>query len=213
MADIFQEIDEELRQDKAARLWKKYCKYLIVAALGIVVLVAGYRFWKQNEYEGRERASALYERATSGADSGNFEDAIEMLTDPIMRNNVGYAVLSKIQQANFAEALGDYDAVLTTFKSIAEDENNPIFLRDFSRFNYLSTQYQETSKLEVPSQLDDLIDAGGPWSYLAREMKGLIALDTGDKSRASSIFQNLVDDANTPKAMRNRMTELLKTLP
>tara|TARA_B100001123_G_C15290818_1_gene1017365 strand:- start:786 stop:1427 length:642 start_codon:yes stop_codon:yes gene_type:complete len=213
LADIFQEIDEELRQDRASQLWKKYGKYLIVVALTIVLGVAGYRFWKKNEYEGRERASALYEMATSRADSGKLDDAIEILSDPIMRNNIGYSVLSKIQQANFAKARGDYDAVLTTFKAIAEDEDNPLFIRDFSRFNYLSNQYQKTSRLEVPSQLDDLIDSGGPWSYLAREMKGLIALDAGDRSKASSIFQNLVDDANTPKAMRNRVAELLKTFP
>ena len=44
MSDIFQEIDEELRQDKAARLWKAYGKYLVALAIFIILAIASYRF-------------------------------------------------------------------------------------------------------------------------------------------------------------------------
>ena len=44
MSDIFQEIDEDLRQDKAARLWKAYGKYLIALAIFIILAIASYRF-------------------------------------------------------------------------------------------------------------------------------------------------------------------------
>ena len=44
MSDIFQEIDEDLRQDKAARLWKAYGKYLVALAIFIILAIASYRF-------------------------------------------------------------------------------------------------------------------------------------------------------------------------
>ena len=44
MSDIFQEIDEELRQDKAARLWKAYGKYIVALAIFIILAIASYRF-------------------------------------------------------------------------------------------------------------------------------------------------------------------------
>ena len=43
MADIFQEIDEDLRRERAGKLWQKYGKYVIAAAALIVLAVAAWR--------------------------------------------------------------------------------------------------------------------------------------------------------------------------
>ena len=48
MADIFQEVEEDLRRDKAARLWRRYGSYVLVAALAIVAGTAAYVWWKQH---------------------------------------------------------------------------------------------------------------------------------------------------------------------
>ena len=49
LGDIFREIDEELRHDKAAELWKKYGNYVAAAAVLIVIVVAGLSWWQQHE--------------------------------------------------------------------------------------------------------------------------------------------------------------------
>ncbi len=41
MSDIFQEVDEDVRRDKAAEFWKKY-QNVILAAAALVVLAAGW---------------------------------------------------------------------------------------------------------------------------------------------------------------------------
>lgn len=48
MADIFREIDEAMRQDRAARFWKENAAYIVAFVLGTIVLTAalsGYRVW------------------------------------------------------------------------------------------------------------------------------------------------------------------------
>ena len=45
MSDIFQEVDEEVRRDKAAEFWKKYQNLIIGAAVLIVLATAGYRYY------------------------------------------------------------------------------------------------------------------------------------------------------------------------
>lgn len=213
MADVFQEIDDELRQDKASRLWKVYGKYLVAVALCIVAAVAGYRFYQEKGQETREHASYLYETAISKAKSGDVRGAIEILGDSVMKDTVGYSLLSKMQQANLAGEKGDYEAALMTFKAISTDESNPAYIRDLALFNYLSTQYKQSSNLENLDQLDSLIKSGSAWKFLALELKGLIILDKGDTARAKLIFKELIEDATTPGGMRVRATELLKVLP
>ena len=54
MSDIFQEVDEEVRRDKAAEFWKKYQNQILAGAVLIVLASAGFRYW---QYE-REKAAA-----------------------------------------------------------------------------------------------------------------------------------------------------------
>ena len=39
MADIFDEIDEELKQDRAKQVWARYGKYVVSAATAVVLSV------------------------------------------------------------------------------------------------------------------------------------------------------------------------------
>ncbi len=67
---LLREIDEELRQEQYAKLWKKYGSYLIAAALALVVAVAGYQGWQtydvKNRMEQGERFAAAQQLAMSG---------------------------------------------------------------------------------------------------------------------------------------------------
>ncbi len=53
MADIFREVDEEVRRDKAAEFWKKYQNWIIGAAVLIILATGG---WRYIEYQRRVAA-------------------------------------------------------------------------------------------------------------------------------------------------------------
>ena len=43
MADIFDEIDEELKQDRAKQVWARYGRYVVSAAAAVVLGVGAWR--------------------------------------------------------------------------------------------------------------------------------------------------------------------------
>ena len=52
MADIFHEVDEEVRREQLKKLWDRYSIYLIALA---VLIVAGVSGWRGYEYwDGQE---------------------------------------------------------------------------------------------------------------------------------------------------------------
>ena len=55
MADIFHEVDEEVRREQLKRLWDRYSIYLIALA---VLIVAGIGAWRGYEYWVAKRAAA-----------------------------------------------------------------------------------------------------------------------------------------------------------
>ena len=44
MADIFQEVDEEVRREQFKKLWQRYGNYIIAACILIVVAAAAWRW-------------------------------------------------------------------------------------------------------------------------------------------------------------------------
>lgn len=67
MSDIFTEVDEDLRRDRALRLWKQYGNYLIGAAVVVAAATAGYVAWQDYSRKQAEAAAAQYVAAMDEA--------------------------------------------------------------------------------------------------------------------------------------------------
>ena len=63
MSDIFREIDEEVRRDKASAILKKYGNVFIAIAVLAVAGVGGWQFWQQQERKKAEAVGAKFEAA------------------------------------------------------------------------------------------------------------------------------------------------------
>ena len=68
MADIFDEIDEDLKRDQMQLLWARYGKIVMAAVASIVLIVAlrqGYAAWKTSEVEA---SASAYQQALKSDD-------------------------------------------------------------------------------------------------------------------------------------------------
>ena len=208
MSDIFQEIDEELRQDKAARLWKAYGKYIVALAIFIILAIASYRFIEHKNEKNREQTSELFELASEAGRTGDKKAAIELFSDERFDETTGYAIISKLKKAALAKSNNDLEGTEIVLKEIITNEEIPLYLRDLARLKLFASD----SDINI-SQLDTLIEEEGPWKFLALELKGGIQLQGGNLKDARSTFKELTDDANTPNNLRRRASEILKALP
>lgn len=212
MADIFQEIDEELRQDRAAKLWNRYGNYVIAVAVLIVLAVGGYKFWIARDLQNRQAESATYQEAVSRVGAGDVEGAIEVLGDLANEAGSGYAVLARLQQAALAAKQGDLEAAALAYAAVASDTGAPEVLRDLARVRSVSARIETADPAELAPVLDALAKPGNTWRPMALELRGVLAIKAGDKDAATAIFSELADSADTPRGMRARAAEMLKAL-
>lgn len=211
VADIFREIDEELQQEKAARLWKRYGPYVITLAVLIVLGVGGYRFWLS--YDAKQKA----------AESARYETAARTLADDpaaaaaqfgalAADGNKGYAALASLQQAAALVEAGDLEAAIITYRKLADDTGAPAVFRDLARLLSVTHRIDSGDPAALSRDISALANTSGPWRPLAREAEALIALKAGDKAKAREILEGLTADAETPAQLRARATELLSAI-
>lgn len=212
MADIFREIDEELRQDNLKRVWARY-RYLIVGGVTALLLgTAGYVGWK--EYQSRQQAAAAENYAAAVALVGDRNaEAVDRFAELARSGGSGYAALARLEQAALlwqeekrAEAIAALDA-------LAGDSAAPRSLRDLATVLGGQRRLEAGDTAAVKPHLASLVDSASPWRHLARELAALAAEAEGNRTEARALLRRLTDDLEAPQGTRARAAELLQALP
>ena len=98
MSDIFREVDEDVRRDKAAEFWAKYQNYILGAAALLVLATAGYRFYDYRRLQTAEAAGAAFQQALADDRDGKSAEAATAIAKLTTDAPRGYQKLSSSNQ-------------------------------------------------------------------------------------------------------------------
>ena len=99
MSDIFNEIDEDLRRDRLANLWKRHGNLLIGIAVVVVLGTGGWRTWSYFEQQKAEAAGARFTEALKLSSEGKGTDAETSLEAMSRDAPAGYRSLARFRLA------------------------------------------------------------------------------------------------------------------
>jgi hypothetical protein len=209
VADIFQEVDEALRQDRAKEWWNRHGNKLIGAAVVIVLAVAGWNFWGWYQTSERGKAGAAFTAAVEGAakDRAAGIAALEKLATGVEP----YASLARLKIAQLKAEGGDRAAAANQFAAAGQSAPTSD-LKDLSVLLSVMQSFDTASPDELQAQLQPLAAQDRPWRSSALELLAAVALKRNDRAAARTAFIELRDDVATPQAMRERAREMIAVL-
>ena len=111
MADIFHEVDEEVRREQLKKLWDRYSIYLIALA---VLIVAGMAGWRGYEYWVAKKAAAAgaaFEAAIALNEARQAAEAEAAFAKVAAEAPDGYRVLARMRAAGALAQIKPADAV------------------------------------------------------------------------------------------------------
>ncbi|HSZ10687.1 MAG TPA: tetratricopeptide repeat protein [Rhizomicrobium sp.] len=199
MADIFREVEEDVRRERYAQLWKKYGDYAVAVAAIVVIGVAGFELWQRYEARERTKASDQFIEATVAADPSQ---AAELFARLATTAPDGYAQLSKMDEAGALLASGQRDHALAIYKNIAGDSASPF--SEVARIREGWALADTDTAEELTTLLAPLTDPANPWHSMANEILAYAHYREGDTARALTTFQVLAKDTNAPAGIRAR---------
>lgn len=207
MADIFNEVDEEVRRERLKQLWDRYG--IVVIALAVLT-VAGIGAWRGYQWwQGKKAAAAgaQFEQAVTLSEQGKRKEAQAAFDKLAAEAPSGYRTLARFRAAaglvkeKPAEAAKAYD-------KLATDPAISPTLQDLATVRSGMLQVDTASFDTLKRKLDSVAEAGRPFRASARELLALSAWSHGKYDQARHYIDLIMGDPATSPGMRGRVQVL-----
>jgi hypothetical protein len=207
VADIFQEVDEEVRREQLKKLWERYQNYVITLAVVILLAVGGWRAYDWWETKKAAEAGTAFENAIELSEQGKHTEAAAAFSKLAADSPATYRALALVRAA--AElAPTDPKGAIDAYDKIAADSAMPPVLRDLAQLRAGALSIDNGSFAQVQARLDPLTGADHVFRHTARELLALAAWRAGDKAAAKRLIDMVTADPETPADERSRVQML-----
>lgn len=209
MADIFKEVDEDLRRERYLKLWRKYGKYVIAGAVAIVVATASYVTWQEYRKSQMLEQSARFAQALDLAQEGRTAEAAAAFANLATDASADFTALARLQEAALKAKSGDVAGAVQIYDRLANDNGVDRAFRDLAVILGALHTVDSADPAALVERLAPLTAENSPWRHSALELTALAAERLGDRTRAGEIFARLAGDPDAPLALRMRAAEML----
>ncbi len=211
MADIFKEVDEDLRRDQAANVWKKYGLYVYVAAGALVLATAAFQIWQWWDVKQRTEQSASYTAAVALLDQGTGEEAVTAFGG-LADLDGSYGTLAAFNQARLLAEAGDTAGAVEIWDRLSASTAAGPGFQGAAVLLAVMHQIDSGDPAVLEAQLEPLRAEDSGFRPIALEMSAVLAMRQGDRMRAREIYAELADDRTAPAGLRARASQMLVAL-
>jgi hypothetical protein len=207
VADIFHEVDEEVRRDQLKKLWDRYSIYLIALA---VLIVAGIGGWRGYEYWVAKKAAAAgaaFESAVTLSEQGKHAEAETAFAKVVTDAPGGYQILARFRAAAELGSVKLEDAV-KAYDNLAADNSLGATWQDLAGLRAGLLLVDSAQLADMRRRLDPLAEPSRIFRHTARELLALSAWRNHDVTAARRYIDMIATDAETPPGTRARIDVL-----
>lgn len=213
MPDIFDEIEEDLRAERARQFLTRYSGLILALVAVVVIGVAGWQGWQW--YQGRkdQRAAALYTQAMlEAAQPTGSKSALAAFSVLDQTAPDGYRTLARLQSAAIQAKDGQLPRAMALWNQVAADPSADPLLRDLATLLWAQHQINTGDPGLLEARLRPLTELANPWRFLAEEQLALLNMRQGKVAQAKDELTRLSQDGLAPNGVRERATALLAQL-
>jgi hypothetical protein len=203
VADIFHEVDEEVRREQLKKLWDRYSIYLIALA---VLIVAGMAAWRGYEYWVAKQAAAAgaeFEAAIALNEEGKRAEAEAAFAKVAAQAPAGYRVLARMRAAGALAESKQADAV-KAYDEISADVSLGAIWQDLAAVRAGLLLVDTAPLADMRRRLDPVAEPTRSFRHTARELLALSAWKNHDFAAARKYIDMIAGDAESPIGVRER---------
>ena len=205
MANIFREVDEDIRKERYINLFRKYGVYVIALIVIIVGTLAGIQFYSGYQVNKNEMLFAEYVNIIEN----NSDDTLEKLSDSGNTSNLFLNGMYLLKRSDLLVASGQIDQATLLLSEAIENNNLNKIHNDVAIYKLLMINIETLSIEEIKSYQNKLISEVDAF-YLIEELIAIKFLIEGQKEDAIKKFSELSTNNSVPIEIKNRSAVFIK---
>jgi hypothetical protein len=219
VVDIFDEVSEDLRTERAITLARRYGGLLIVLLVLVLLGVGGKQAYSWYQGKQNDKAATAFIALTGPIDQAgpNLTNAqrqtdAKSLTDFAATAPEGYKTLANFRAAALYNDAGQPAQAEALWIGIGDDTSTDLLLRDLANLLWAQHALGTAPDADVLARLKPLEATSNTYHGLAQETQALLYLHEGKTDLAKALFSQIASDPATPDGVRNRADGLLAKL-
>ena len=209
---LFQEIKEELKQEKMRNFWKKYgilATVVVIAALTFAVSFESIKAWQNKK---AQTWSDAYAYAYNLQIQGKYDESIAVFKDIEQQNGGIYRDIAQMQIANILLEQAKNDEALTVLTALVNNPDANASIQNMAVFKLASYKLDNAPREEVEALLNRLIIDNGSWVNVAKEMKAMLEIREGNLSQALEIYNDILNNNELSDTLKSRVQDMISVL-
>ena len=204
MADIFDEVSEELKQDRLIQIWKKFSKYIISFFVITVLLILSYQLFLKWSEKKLEASSQQFFTALEKLDNKKYEESFKIFLKSSNEQNEGYRVMSLFGLAETNYKIGKIREMALNYKNIYEDVKIGLYYRNLSRL--LSVMKDNISSFEQQINiLKPILNSPSKLQLLAAELEVMLHIRSDNLNEAKTKLKSLLKRTDISFEQKSRL--------
>ena len=205
MANIFREVDEDIRKERYINLFRKYGIYVVGIIIIIVGSLAGIQFYAGYKVDKNEMLFAEYIDIIEN----NSDNTLEKLSESGDTSNIFLNGMYLLKESDLLVASGQIDQATLLLSEAIENNALNIIHNDVAIYKLLMINIETLSIEEIKSYQNKLISEVDAF-YLTEELIAIKFLIEGQKEDAIEKFSELSTNNRVPTEIKNRSVVFIK---
>ena len=208
--EFIREVDEDLKEEKRLKLWKKLLPFVVSISLGVILSTSGYVFWENYTNKTKQQLGDDFTAAVELSNEEDIDAALIALDRIVDKGSDGYVTMAKIKKASILISKGDINKGLDIYSDLEKNAVDQSF-RDIATILFVMNSID----FEQPEKLLDKLDPlrnSMIWKSSALELTAFIYLKNDQKKKALETFEEIKMLPNKPSSLGLRAQNMIDFL-
>lgn len=201
MADMIDEINEDLRRQQLTAFWKENRNWIIGGIILSVVSTGALSWWRQHQMQNELAATAAL---VAAVDTGD----VAKISDYAKTTGKDHGAIARFAEAGLLIQKGDKDKAAAVYSDIAATSGADRALRDLAALYSINLRLDKDDVEKLHKELAPLVADKSVWKFSAMESQSLLFAREGKKKEAADVLGKITGDAGAPEDIRTRALTL-----
>lgn len=201
MADLMDEVGDDLRQQELKAFWQENKAWVIGGVIAAILATGAMSFWRNYEYKQNVASTTALLEAAKLSD-------VEKISAFAKSGDKDHAVVARFLAAGLYLQQDNKDMARALYADIEKTSGIDAAYRDLAALYGVRLDLESGDPDALHKRIDKLTGKNDVWRFSAMEAKALLFAREGKMKEAATLMEKISGDAQAPSDVRTRASTL-----